>query len=182
MRLMSITVRSTSTRTLACTNRVPICDFRGLSVAIGDLYSPCDGKSRTAANRHIRGHQLSRRGDSNPGPHHYEICEVRSRGRMVERNLLAKSALCATLCAILRRHCQALPGGRRRAFARFRRLTHQRCGAARAGGIGPRARARRRRTRPPLRPRRRVLAPATAGASKSIRTRRTTLSRERLGE
>jgi hypothetical protein len=31
-------------------------------------------------------HQRSRRGDSNPGPHHYEVFSVSSPGRMVEPN------------------------------------------------------------------------------------------------
>jgi hypothetical protein len=44
-------------------------DFRGTS-----WHSPpCAQNSRVPANRYIRGRQPSRRRDSNPGPHHYEV-------------------------------------------------------------------------------------------------------------
>jgi hypothetical protein len=41
-------------------------------------------------------HQRSRRGDSNPGPHHYEVLSATWSGRMVEPDLPYESAACAT--------------------------------------------------------------------------------------
>jgi hypothetical protein len=54
----------------------------------------------------------SRRGDSNPGPHHYELFSSSPRRRMVEPNQLADAAPCATRVPI--RAVPAPLGGARR--------------------------------------------------------------------
>ena len=82
--------------TIACSSQARTVRFSRRFTKLTDSYRLRAIKIRAAANPNVRGHQRSRRGDSNRGRHHSEISSLRSTGRVVEPNRQLRSAPCAT--------------------------------------------------------------------------------------